>query len=202
MKLLTARSTPDKDGFTLGEVMIACAVFVIVIGALLGSQIYGMRLFQVVNIKLSASDDARLSLSQMLQDVRSGATVQVGNGDLTSFTEVPSGTNQSGNALQITMGLNTNNWVRYFYQASSNTLCRTEDGVAWALITANSITNGTPIFTSEDALGNTNTTHQGSAVIEVNLSFTKINQPLVPIGPGNYYDFYHYEARITPRAKP
>ena len=152
-----------------------------------------------VQIKLNASDDARESISKLIGDIRSAHHLRIGTGNLTTFTDAPDNANQQGSAIQVYPSANTNDWIRYYYNSSDNSLRRTADELTSSLVTANSITNDVVLFTEEDYLGRTYTNKIPVAVVKVYLSFTKLNNPQVPIGPGNYFDFYQIDTRITPR---
>jgi hypothetical protein len=92
--------------------------------------------------------------------------------------------------------------VRYYYNSQNNTLCRLTHLGDTSLVTINNITNDFAIFQAEDPLGNVLTNRAPAPVIEVNLSFTKLQNPQVAIGPGNYFDFYQLNTRISPRMRP
>ncbi len=192
---------PGRRAFTLLEIMVVMTTSLLLIGAVLGSHIYGLRMSARIQVKLSASDDARETLSKLLQDIRSARSLRIGSGSWSSFTDVAANTNQVGNALQIYPTVDTNSWIRYYYDPSDNTLKRSVNGGSATLVTANSVTNDYIIFTEQDFAGRTLTNRTPIGVIEVNLSFTKLKDPQVQIGPGNYFDFYQIQTRITPRVK-
>lgn len=188
-----------RSAFTLIEIIVVMATSSALAAVIFGSHIYGLKMSSRVQIKLNASDDARETISKLLQDIRSAHHLRIGTGSLNSFTDAPDNANQSGNALQIYSTANTNDWIRYYYSASDNSLRRTADELTSSLVTANSVTNDVIIFSEEDYLGRTFTNRIPVAVVKVSLSFTKLKNPQVPIGPGNYFDFYQIETKITPR---
>lgn len=185
--------------FTLMELLMVMGTSLVVIGVLMGTHLYGLRLSARIQVKLGASDDARETVSMLIQDIRSAKSLRIGTGTATTFTQVGANTNQVGDAIQLYPTTSTTNWVRYFYDSSDNTLKRTVNGAPASLVTANSITNSYPLFTQQNFLGGTLTNRTPVGVIEVNLSFVQLSSPLVKIGPGNYFDFYQLQTRVCPR---
>lgn len=189
-----------QRGFTLPEIMVATAVFSLVAGGVMYISLAGLRMNQLARSKMGASDEARAAIGKMVSEIRGAGVVRIGNGSLTSFTEIPHGTLQSGNAIQIfpTKGT-TNQYVRYFWDLADKRLKRTENGAPAVLVVANSITNQM-VFTSEDFAGNVLTNNFNNRVIGVTLQFYQLQYPTVAIGPGGLYDFYQLRTKITRRA--
>lgn len=186
-------------GFTLTEVMVASAILTMVLAGVLVSHLFGMRMFQLTKAKLGASDEARLAISKIVDEIRSAKLLRVGDGDLSSFTETPLGSEQKGRALQIYATTNTNFFVRYFWDSSDKKLKRTTNGSTAVFVVANAISNAV-IFRSEDYLGRVLTNNQNNRVIGLNLEFYQIAYPVVNIGPGGLFDYYRLSTRITRRA--
>jgi len=152
-------SARKGHAFTLVELMVAMAVFSMVILGTVGAHIYGLKMFQFVRPRLGASDDARKALSTLMDEIRAADTVQVGNGSLTNFIARALGTLQEGPALLIQ---NTNNgtWIRYYYESksnqltyhydgSTNQLMRTVDGLTATTVMTAPVTS-TDVFTIRD----------------------------------------------------
>ena len=189
-----------ESGFTLTELMVAMAVFMMVIGGVIYVHLFGLRMNEMVKAKLGASDDARKAISKMVSEIRAAGIVRVGSGSLGSFNEAPFGTKQEGNAIQIyPLKGNTNTFLRYFWDSSDTRLKRTENGTNAVLVVANAITNSV-VFSSEDFGGTVLTNNMNNRVIGLMLEFYQLEYPKVPIGPGNYYDYYRLRTRITRRA--
>jgi type II secretory pathway pseudopilin PulG len=197
----SSRAERNSKGFTLMEVLVVMATSVLLIGIVLGTHLYGLRMSTRTQVKLSASDDARKTISLMMEDIRSAKSLRVGTGSETHFTDADPDAYQVGDAIQIYRSSDTNDWIRYFYDSENNTLKRTMNGETASLVTANSVTNSHPIFTEQNFQGITLTNRTPVAVVEVNLSFTKLTSPQVQIGPGNYFDFYQLQTRISPRVR-
>lgn len=201
MKLTFAplyRRASGSRGFTFTEIMIAGTLLMMILAGMLSAHLFGMRMFEITKAKLGANDEARQAISLMMQEIRSGKLVKVGSGNLTHFTEVPADTAQRGSAVQIYPTASTNQFVRYFWDGESQKLKRTTNGSSSVSIVANSITNNI-VFSAEDAVGNVLTNNENNRVIALTLQFYQIQYPIIRIGPGEYYDFYHLRTKITRR---
>ena len=202
------QSTPRRDAaFTLAEVMVASSIFVMLMGSLVYTFLFGLHLQETTATKLGASDNARKALIHLTDEIRSATTITIGSGDPASFVAVGTNAPHVGNSMQIYTSTDTNSWVCYYYEtntASANfsKLCRTESPTNGGTTTviASSVTNIIKIFTSEDAYGNPlMNNQQANRVIGVTLQFYQLEYPLVKVGPGSFYDFYQLHTRITRR---
>jgi type II secretory pathway component PulJ len=193
-------------GFTLAEALVASTTLVMVIGGVIAANLWGMAMLQRSQIWLSTGDDARETMGLLHQDVRTASTIYVGTGSLAGFTAAGATNVQAGNAMLIYASTNTNSWVLYYYDTTSNTLYRTNwDGTSvgdFRLATANPITNDNYIFTMQDYLGNALSNATPYPVIAVYLSFTSLQNPQIEIAPGSPVDFYQINSRIAPRMRP
>jgi hypothetical protein len=185
--------------FTLTEVMVSMAVMLMMLGGILSTHLFGLRMYDLTRAKLGASDDARNTISRIVLDIRAAKVVRIGSGSLSSFTECAMDTPQKGNAIQLYPTAQTNQFIRYYMDASDSTLKRTTNGATVATVIAHSISNLT-VFTSEDHAGNVVTNNEISRVIGLTMHFVQLYNPSLPIGPGNHFDFYQLSTRITPRA--
>ncbi len=202
---IAVASRRQAQAFTLAEMMITATLFMILVAGIIYAHLFGLHMYQLTSIKLAASDDARKGFIKLTDEIRSAWKVQVGSGNLNTFTEVAANAYQQGNALQIYMDAsNTNNWVRYWYQTNSaatdyTKLLRTVNGASYSLVIAHSITNLVPLFTAEDSNGNVINSNVNNRVIGMTMQFYQLEYPVVNIGTGNYYDFYQLHTRITRR---
>ncbi len=185
--------------YTLTEIMVASALFSLVILGSIGANIFGLRLYGITKAKLGASDEAREAVSQLVNEVRGAKIVRVGNGSLNSFTSIPKGQPQAGNALQVFPTTNSTPFIRYYWDSTDTRFKRTTDGAGSSIVVANFITNQI-VFRAEDHLGNVMTNGQNNRVINLKLEFYQIQYPIVNIGPGGLFDYYKLETRITRRA--
>lgn len=184
--------------FTLADMLISMAVFMLVIGGVIASSLYGLRMHEVVKPKLSASDEARSAITRLMHEVRSANVVRLGTGSMTSFTEVEPDRPQVGNAIQLSATADTSRFIRYYWDSADRTLKRTADDSSVCFVVANCVSNQM-VFTSEDYAGNVITNNQNNRVIGLTLQFYQIQYPVTRIGDGGYYDYYQIRTRITRR---
>ena len=193
-------------GFTLAELMIASATLVMVFGAVIAINLWGLAMTQRSEIWLLTSDDSRRSMGMLHEDVRTASTIYVGTGSLAGFTNVGASNLQAGNAMKLYASTNTNSWILYYFDAPSSTLFRTNwDGTSvgdFRIVSANPVTNDNYIFTMQDYLGNVLSNATPYPVIGVYLSFTKLQNPQIVIAPGSPVDFYQINSKIAPRMRP
>src|SRR5580765_7354288 len=104
------------QAFTLPETQVTLTIFIVVIGGMAVTYMFGVRLFELVRPRLDATDQARTLLGVLSYEVRSAARILVGSGTATSFTEVGINTNQIGSAIQIYPDSHTNIFIRYFWK--------------------------------------------------------------------------------------
>lgn len=195
-----------RRGFTVAELMIASSILVLVFGAVVAVNLWGLAMTQRSEIWLLTGDDTRQSMGLLHQDVRTAYSIYVGTGNLTGFTNVGTTNIQAGNAMLIYASTNTNSWTLYYYDSPSSTLYRTNwDGTSvgdFRMVLANPVTNDNSIFTMQDYLGNVLSNATPYPVIAVYLSFTKLQNPQIDISPGSPVDFYQINSKIAPRMRP
>src|SRR5688572_24918537 len=90
-----------RMGFTLAEILISMTIFILIMGMIIATQVYGFRMYSMTRPKLAASDDARKTVGRLTDEIRSAHIVRVGQGNRSAFSEVSPGLKQLGNALQI-----------------------------------------------------------------------------------------------------
>jgi len=177
--------------------MVASAVFSLTVIGFVYCQLFGMRQDQWVNSKIGASDQARLSFNELANDIRAAKIWQIGNGDLGSFTGIPLGTSQRGNALKLSMTTDTNKYYLYYFNTTN--LLRGHSGSTTVKCLAQNLTN-TMYFQAQNYGGTNQTTLTHKGVIDVMMQFCQYQFPITKIGPGYYYDYYKMELRVTPHA--
>jgi len=188
-----------QDGLTLPELMVASAIFGLTVVGFVYCQVFGMRQDQWVNSKIGASELARLSFNELANDIRAAKIWQIGNGNLTSFTGIPLGSNQKGNALKLSLTTDTNQYYLYYFDTNLCALIRGHSGSTARKCLAQYLTN-TMYFQAQNYQGSNQTdlTHKG--VIDVVMQFCQYQYPITKVGPGCYYDYYKMEMRLTPHA--
>jgi len=210
MKLVIPSPTSGRGdssaGFTLMEVLIATAVFMLLLGGIVAANLYGLRMFQVNESKLNATEWSRRTFGKITAEIRACNSVSVGNilittnSDLTinSFFEPLSlpGDVQQGNALQIFPTADTNSFITYFVDSLDETFRRTENtpGVTNnTVILADSVTNNL-IFTAQNISGTVLTNNLNDQIIHLALEFYQPEHFLVGA------DYYKLETSVTRRA--
>jgi prepilin-type N-terminal cleavage/methylation domain-containing protein len=188
-----------RGAFTLTEILIVAALISVVLAGVIAAHMAGLRMVEITKAKLGANDEARQGISHLIEEIRTAKRVKIGSGNLGSFAEVSVNNPQRGSAVQIYPTLQTNRFIRYFWDEDSRRLLRTTNGASAVSIVAHSITNNV-IFTAEDFNGTVLTNNENNRVIGLTLQFYQIQYPIVRIGPGNFYDFYQIRTKITRRA--
>jgi len=182
----------DRGAFTLPELMIALAVFSFVVIGVTSANLFGLRMFQITENKLSASDAARKIIGKVTDDIRTCKSSCVGDVTNGVFVSVADGQRQAGTALFINPTTNSANYIIYFLNPPDNTFRRTTSAGAITIL-ARSITNQT-VFRAQDYLGNVLTNNQNNRVIYFDLEFFQPNRQ------GVVSDYYKMETAITRRA--
>jgi type II secretory pathway pseudopilin PulG len=192
-------SSDARRAFTLVEILITMVTTTMVLGAAMGAYMYGLKMVQFIQPKLSASDDARKAVSLLTEEVRTAFDVKVGNRRATTFEPIAPFTLQQGNALRIYPSTDTNQFIFYFWDVNDSTLKRTTSGTAAsATVIATAVTNEL-VFAAEDCLGKVLDRNENNFVIAITLQFYQLQYPKVAVGPGQYYDWYQLQCRATKR---
>ncbi len=208
MNIKTAQSIRRfyrEGAFTLTELMISMALFVIVSGGIIYSHINGLRFYEITRAKLGASESARISLGLMTSEIRGAQKVLIGTGSGSSFVQVTGGTNQQGNAIQVYRPdwhatTNSNSWVRYYRDTSTSFVMRKPGPSAAPQLVAEYVTNAT-VFTATDHTGtNVLTENDNNAIIDVKMQFYQLRYPRVSIGTNQFFEFFQITSRIARRS--
>lgn len=193
-----------SKGMTLVEIMVAMSVFSLVMIGLTYTHIYGLRLDQLVQSKLGASDQSRRGYIQLCNDIRTAKGWAIGNGTSTSFTPINSGSQQKGNALKLypttrtNFVINTNIFIIYRFNTNAGELWRGENNSPLQLV-AQDLTNNM-FFQAENYRGDIQTTPTYRATIRTRLEFAQYQYPLTRVGNGCLYDYYKMEFCVTSHA--
>ena len=186
---------PNK-GFTLPEILIALTVFMFVLAGIVAANLFGLRMFQVNEAKLNATEWSRNTFGKITDEIHTCNTVTVGNmttnGD---FEGLLPGEVQQGTAIEIQPTTNTASLIYYFVDSFDGTFRQTVStpGGTHTIILADSVTN-TMVFQAQDFSGQVLTNSQNNQVIHLTLEFYQPEHYLV--GP----DYYKLETSVTRRA--
>ena len=188
----------SRFAFTLVEIQISMAVIMLVIGGVISSHVFGLKLNEATRAKLSASDAARNAIGKLVNDIRSAKTIEVGSGSFSAFVAVTNGLAQQGSALKIYPTTNTASYIVYYWDSSDSKLKRAATAATTPKAIAEYLTNSL-VFTSENYAGTILTDNQNNRVIGVNMQFYQIQYPITTIGQGGLFDYYQVRTKITRR---
>jgi hypothetical protein len=200
MRIQYASSRPDRTegcrlagAFTLSELLFTIALVVLVFGAVFVCQYYGMQMHAFIKPKLENADFARNTLAQLIEEVRSAQTIEVGQGNGATFVVAGTTNAQSGNAIRIRLAGNTGQSITYFRDSGTETLRKLPLGSSNYVTVAQSITNST-IFRVEDFSGAVLTNNQNQSVVDILLQMRQ------PAFRRDVSDSYQVRTKITRRA--
>jgi len=165
---------------------------VLLLGGIVGANLFGMRMFQLSETKLKANDGARKALGLMADEIRKCNATWVGDVTNGTFVGLLDGQAQMGNALMIQPTTNATNLVIYFLNSADQSFRRSATATASTTILAQTVTNQA-IFCAQDFLGNVLTNIQNNRVIHATLDFFQ-PQPWLPVA-----DCVQLETSVTRR---
>jgi len=183
--------------FTLPEVMVAMTLFLMVLAAVVTSNLFGVRMLEVNQPKLDADVQARRLIARVVEEVRSVSNARVGVGDENTFSSFMPGVLRSGNALQL-WETNAAVFVRYYRDAASEQLMRVASG-GWPEVIVGGVTNE-QVFTAENFLGIIQTSDPETVVIGVTLRFGTVGQGAT-VGPDHLIKGHELRLKATPRER-
>ena len=182
-----------EAAFTLPELLISVVLFLLVVGGVVGANLFGLRMFQIVENKLTATSAARKAMGIMAEEIRNCRSTSVGTISNGVFVAHLDGEAQSGSGLMICPTTNSAKFVIYFVNPSDQSFRRTTSTPGTTRVLARSVTN-TVAFRAQDYLGNLLTNNQNNRVIHLKLDL------LQPARYGVVADYYKLETSVTRRA--
>jgi hypothetical protein len=189
-----AQSCP-RGAYTLVETVIAAAIFSLVLIAVLGCHIGGLKMNENVRPKVENSRYARETLAPLIEEVRSASSIQVGTGNaiVTNFSPAAASQPQTGNALKIFPTTNSTPYIYYFRDTNTGQVFKIPLSSSNSVKIATAVTNKT-IFSMEDFKGTVLTNSQNNAVLSVLL---QMQRNVVATGVS---DTWQVRTKITRRA--
>ena len=187
---------------TTTEMIITLAIFCVVMLGAIQLHLFGLRQDELVESKLGASDQARMSFAWMVEEIQGAKMWEIGEGSESGFTRVPNGTLQEGSALQLYPTASTNTYIRYFFDADAKALRvmgHNENGPIPSRVVARNLTNSV-FFSVEDHLGNVKRDLSYKSVVHARFEFFQFEFPTTQIGEGLLYDYYKLEFKVTPHS--
>jgi len=188
-------------GFTLPELMVALAIFSLLVMALLYSHILGLKMNAFTQTKLQATHNARAALNQTRDEIRSAKAVYVGFGGGGWFTNAAENQPQQGNAVQVYPTDDTNKFERFYVDTGALTLNRVDSGTTNIQVLAKFVTNEVP-FRVEDFAGNILTNSEYNHVICMTLEFYQFEFAVLQPGKPAFYDYYRLQTKVSRRGLP
>lgn len=182
----------QRAGFTLAEVLVSATLFVLLLGGIVGANLFGMRMFQLTQTKLKCGDGARKALGLLTDEIQRCNNTWVGNVTNGAFVGLLDGEPQTGSALMIQASANATNFAIYFLNSGDQSFRRSLSANGSTTIIAETVTNAA-IFQAQDFLGNVLTNAQDNRVIHISLGFFQ-QQPWLPVA-----DYARVETAVTRR---
>jgi hypothetical protein len=193
MKTSADKAARASLAFTLPEALITTTIFLLLLGGILSAHIFGLRMFQINEAKLMASDSARKALGHFSDEVRACGTTYVGTVTNGVFVGRNNGEAETGNGLLIYPTNGSTNFIMYFQNPSDQTFRRVNSIFGTTTILAQWVTNLTP-FQVTDCFGNILTNNQNNRVIRCALQIYQPS-PQSPVA-----DYYTVETAVTRRS--
>ena len=204
--------------FTLGEMLIATTIFIMVIGAMVCLQIFALRIYTLAATKISATSGGRKVLNQMRDQIRQANQAYVGNCTVgaSSFSQITNTQPAQGNALKVLSSTNPMPYVIYYLDTNTSPGTNVLRQYSLTLTYSNNIPIGTNIttailasyitnlivFDAEDYTNHILTNSQNNQCFKVTLQFSQWEYPVAVIGGQalNAYDYYQLRTKISIRA--
>jgi type II secretory pathway pseudopilin PulG len=184
--------TGNVRAFTLVELMVTMAIFMLLMLAMVGVQIFGFKINMLTTSKLKSTAFSLKAIDQIQSQVRGASSAMVGTGSsLASFTS--NGSN--GPALMIyaptggsnLLYLSTNTGGLYEIFSSNNK----------QITVASNLTNQV-LFQTVDCHGNNiSSTSLEHYAIRMTLQFFQKNYRV----PTNVFEYYTFQTEMTPRSQ-
>jgi hypothetical protein len=191
-----------EGAFTFTEMMIAVTIFMFVVGGVIVSNLFGLRMIELTEPKQQAAQRARELLNMFSDDVSSAWLVEVGTDGAGGYAAVPKGSPQQGNALRAYYNSDTNDYVSYFLDGVTGELLRYSSDDPDEVLVARGITNTNGLaFTGEDFGANVLTNTRTAMVIGVVLQYSLLERTQTPVGPDRTYKSYEFRTRLNWRAR-
>lgn len=190
------RSAPAARarGFTLVEMLVTMALFGLLLAGLVQGMVFGLKMTEVNQAKVTRSDEARALFGKLGDEIRSAKDTWVGGMDSNGvFQAVAEGQPQKGGALVIYPTTNRTQYIVYYLNGGDQTFRRYTSAATTPVALANSVTN-TTVFRTENFAGQLLSTRQSSRVIRTQLEFFQAR------GLSPSAEYFRLETAVTKRA--
>lgn len=186
-------------GFTLPELMVAMAIFLLLVAAVLSTTIYGMRSQAIIEPRLAAEEAARRVATRFEDQVQRAVLIRLGTGDETAVTAVGYGAERRGPAMELQLGTNVTTLDRVVYYFSSGQLWCGTNGASPAVVASG--LNAASEFVSVDENSAPCTTDPERVTVEIRLIFDQVQMGTnaLAVGGGAHFAEYDTILRVTQR---
>ena len=184
----------SQRAFTLPELLIAIAIFLLLITGILAANLFGLRMFKLNETKLNATEWSRSTFGRFTDEIHNCQSMSVGYITNGVFMSLLDGERQEGTGLLIYPLANTNNFIVYFANAADQTFRRTTDRTNSAEILAESVTNAL-VFSARDLSGNVLSNNANNRVVHLQLEIYQAPRFLQDA------DCYKLETTVTRRVR-
>jgi type II secretory pathway component PulJ len=157
----------DQAGFALAQALVASAIFTMVMGSIMIFHVFFVRVSSGVSRQLELNSQARV-VNIILNEIKQAQSVVIQNYDGSSFSTIPSGSLQQGNALIMTVPNGTNTLQVFYWLNSTGQLYRATVSVARSKLWLNNITNSVP-FAMKDYGGGVLSNLSSRTLVDVSL---------------------------------
>jgi len=182
----------NARAFTLVELMVAMAIFMLLTLAMVGVQIFGFKINSLTTSKLISTAYSLKALDQIQSQVRGASSAVVGTGtSLASFTA----TSTTGPALMIFSPTGGSNLL--YLSTNTGGLYEIFSANNQQMTVASNLTNQV-LFQTVDCHGN-NISSSGLEhyAIRMTLQFYKVDYQV----PTNVSSYYTFQTEMTPRSQ-
>jgi len=188
----TSAWATNARAFTLVELMVAMAIFMLLTLAMVGVQIFGFRINALTSSKLISTAYSRKTLDQIQNQVRGASSAIVGTGtSMASFTS----TGTTGPALMIYSPTGGSNLL--YLSTTTGALYEIFSSGSPQMTLASNLTNQV-LFQTVDCHGNNiSSTGLEHYAIRMTLSFFQVNYQV----PTNVLEYYTFQTEMTPRSQ-
>ena len=188
----TSVRTMNLRAFTLVELMITMAIFMMLVLAMVGVQIFGFRINALTTSKLMTTAYSLKALDQVQSQVRGASSVVVGTGtSLASFTA----TGTTGPSLMIFAPTGGSNLL--YLSTNTGGLYEIFSATNQPMTVASNLVNSVAFQTVDCHGNNISSTGLEHYAIRMTLQFYKLNYQV----PTNVSSYYTFQTEITPRSQ-
>lgn len=204
-----ARRRSGERGFTITELTIASAIFMLVVAGVVASNIFGLRMMELTEPKQQAARRAQELINTLTDDISTAWLVEVGTYGGVQFDPISRGTVKRGNALRVVpyadAAEDPETHIIYYKDPVSSELVRrvgtgvNETVVAWG-ITNDEVFSGEYLDVASGQWVPLDT-NRNRMLIRIVLDFSELERTGTPVGTEFTYKSYQFETRLTWRAR-